>query len=205
MKNKVFEDAVCKIGDSFIQSAIETDTAEKLHEAIRQEQHRKRMKLIRNISSVAACLCLCMCVGFLLFGQNAGHDQLAQVDSPVTEVSSINEMQKYLGFTVPSIQSKTASGYILYAFDNYAQEGEIKYTDGSGFKISRGSGDISGVYGATLIGSANYDSVTVYCYSFMDLRYAVWSCKGYACCYYAADGESDYSTIISGLINMIGK
>lgn len=195
------QDAVGSIGDSLIEDAFEADNARKLRAAVIRDKKRKRTKLVKSFSVIAACLCLCACALVYFIGR--GSDDIVKVSSPVSEVNSIDEMRRCLGFSVPVLENKAVSSYILYSFNNYAQQGKIIYSDGSEFKMARGNGDISGVFGAKAEGSAEYEGVTVYYYSLLDSHYAVWSYNGYACCYYAADGENNFQTVINEIIKLI--
>ena len=203
MKSNKIEDAVGRVDDDIIMSALEIDSAEKLRDATGKERRRKSMRVIRNISAAAACLCVCVLMAFVLTGQSNPNEEPLKVGSPITEVGSAEEMQKYLGFSVPVSEDKEIIKRVIYAHGDYVYMGEIVYGDGTGYKISRGSGDISGIYGAKLDGSVEYESVNVYYYSLLDTHYAIWSHNGYSFCYYLSDSETDFAKSITELINQI--
>lgn len=135
MNQSKIEDAVNNISDRAVSEALDIDSAEKLREAAKPELKRSRMKLIRRVSALAACLCVCICAAALVVHFNKPSEGLVSVSSPVFQVDSAEEMIKYLGFSLPLQSGKTASEFYLYAYDDYAQFGEIVYTDGSKFRM----------------------------------------------------------------------
>ena len=92
-------------------------------------------------------------------------------------------MEKYLGYSVPILKEKTPKSYVVFASDGRAESGKVQYSDGSELKTMRGSADISGIFGAKLLGDINISGVTVHYYSFESTVYSVWSIGGYSYCY----------------------
>lgn len=195
-------EAVSQIDGELIEKAIDTDSAQKLREAVRAEKRRAKLKLIRAIAAAAACLCICVCSAILFFSKDNRQTQPLRVTSPITEVSSVEEMRRYLGFPVVSLPEKTVSAYLIYASDGLAQIGEIVYSDGSEYRVSRGSGDISGIFGAAADGSFICENVTVSCYSMSDTRYAIWESNGFAHSYKTASADADFSSTVGRLVKL---
>lgn len=98
MNQSKIEDAVNNISDRAVSEALDIDSAEKLREAAKPELKRSRMKLIRRVSALAACLCVCICAAALVVHFNKPSEGLVSVSSPVFQVDSAEEMIKYLGF-----------------------------------------------------------------------------------------------------------
>lgn len=74
---------------------------------------------------------------------------LEQITNPITEVYSIEEMKKYLGFNVPLL-NKEVENYFVIGDENYANHARIVYKDETEFNMEKGSKDVSGIYGATI-------------------------------------------------------
>lgn len=99
------------------------------------------------------------------------------------EVSSSAEMEEYLGFTVPILESKEATAYILYASGEYAETGTIVYDDGSSFEITHKEDNASE-------SSYNVESISGVDVHFgweAGHSYAAWTYNGYFCRYYDYD------------------
>ena len=138
------------------------------------------MKKAFKILTIAACVCmLAGCGSVENKGEtNAPKPELVKVVNPLMTVSSVEEMEKYLDFSVPVLE-KEAESYIVLVIDGYPQNGRIRYADGSTFNIKFGSGDVSGIYGGTLEKTEEMDGVTVSYYTYDTIRYALWEQDGF--------------------------
>jgi len=137
---------------------------------------------MRHMKTLSAlCLILLMACAFL-FGCStdapAPHPDKVQVVNPLMQVSSLEEMETYLDFSVP-ILDKDVESYIVLVIDGYPTMGRILYADGGVFSIQYGTGDISGVYGGTLEKEENIGNAHVTYYQYEDTRYAIWECDGF--------------------------
>jgi hypothetical protein len=79
------------------------------------------------------------------FSKAAGTEEKTSAANPMVEYSSMAEMNKELGYTIPVPASlakkKTTAMYLIS--DKTAQ---INYADGSVYRVEKGKGDISGDY-----------------------------------------------------------
>ena len=138
------------------------------------------MKKAFKILTIAACLgMLAGCGSVGNQGETkAPKPELVKVVNPLMTVSSVEEMEKYLDFSVPVLE-KEAESYIVLVIDGYPQNGRIRYADGSTFNIKFGSGDVSGIYGGTLEKTEELDGVMVSYYTYDTTRYALWERDGF--------------------------
>lgn len=155
------------------------------------------MKHIKTLS--ALCLSLLM-AGSLLSGCGTKNDvpdpERVQVFNPMMAVSSVEEMESYLDFSVP-VLDKEVESYIVLVIDGYPTMGRIYYADGSVFSIQYGTGDISGIYGGTLEDTQPIEGVNVSYYTYETTRYALWETGGFT---YSLTGgvtlEEEVTTLI---------
>ena len=147
------------------------------------------MKKAFKILTIAACACMLAGCGSV---ENQGETkapkpELVKVVNPLMTVSSVEEMEKYLDFSVPVLE-KEAESYIVLVIDGYPQNGRIRYADGNTFNMKYGSGDVSGIYGGTLEKTEELDGVTVSYYTYDTTRYALWEQDGFT--YSLTGGEN---------------
>ena len=121
---------------------------------------------------------------------------LVQVVNPMMAVSSAEEMESYLDFTVPVLDKEVAD-YIVLVFNGYPTMGRIYYADDSVFSIQYGTGDISGIYGGTLEKTEPVNGVKVSYYTYEAIRYAMWENGGFT---YSLTGGVDLEDEIETLI-----
>lgn len=194
MNTRKFSEAMSELDNKYINEAI---------------SYKKKLK--RNIwikwGSIAACLCL-LAVGTVVFTQNKSNSdsnnvpqpEIVQVPNPIITVASVEEMEKYLDFTVPIIE-KDVEAYSVIVMDDYPSIGQVNYADGSEFRIQYGSGDISGIYGASLEESKEIDGVKVQYYkytdNYSDMTYAIWEQNNFTFSYiYTDNSKADVETFI---------
>lgn len=174
-------------------------TSEKIYEVIgeideryvkeaKEERKRKRVITKKVWATIAACVCLAVGGGIVL--NNKGFygrqdSEIVQIPNPLHEVSSLEEMEKYLGFTVPTLD-KEAESYIVIDDGDFSSA-RIEYTDGSTFNMAKGTGDISGIYGGTFEKEQEFDNVKVSFYEYRGeentIKYALWENDGFTCSY----------------------
>ena len=146
-------------------------------------------------------LCLLL-MGCSLAPQDASKDRteesgMMQIGNPLQEVASLEELENQLGYTVP-VLDKEITAYIVLAVDDTTSMGCIDYSDGTSFRMQKGSGDISGIYGGTLESDMEIDTVTVSYYTMEDLRYALWEKDGFT---YSLVGGASLENDVQPLIN----
>lgn len=146
---------------------------------------RKVRGCVKIVAAIAACICIAFTSATMIRDPSEGGNLPGNVmiSNPITYVDSYDEMEKYLGYSVPILKEKTPKSYVVFASDGRAESGKVQYSDGSELKTMRGSADISGIFGAKLLGDINISGVTVHYYSFESTVYSVWSIGGYSYCY----------------------
>lgn len=208
MKADKFTEAVGGIDETVVAEAIETDSAKKLDALIRKEKMRKARAIIRSVAAVAACICIAFTTAFVLRkpGGDPDNPGNVMVSNPMTYVDSYDEMEKYLGYSVPELKEKTPESYVIFASNGKVESGKVEYTDGSSLKVMRGSGDISGIFGGKLTGDREILSVTVHYYTFEGYAYSVWTDNGYSYCYTTSSGEgNDVYSVTEKIIYLKGE
>ncbi len=190
MKAIEFSEAMDLLDDRYVSEAL-------------QYQKKRKRRAWAGYCAAAACAGVVLALGISTYQNSTGnkpHPEMVQVANPLVEVSSVEEMESYLDFSVPVLE-KEVQGYIVIVSDGYPTVGQIDYADGSEYRIQYGSGDISGIYGGQLVNSEEVDDVKVcyYTYSGVDAEatYAIWEQDGYTCSYiYTGDGISEIRTLI---------
>lgn len=184
-------------------------THEKLYEVIgdinenyvkeAKETMRERKKINFKVwGTLAACLCLLVCGTFVLnkFHISAPNPEYVQIPNPILEVSSVEEMEKYLDFDV-LVLDKEVKAYNVLVIDGYPRSARIEYADNSTFNMEYGTGDISGIYGGTLDKEETINGVKVSFYHYYsevtseDLKYALWETDGFTYSLSGADNLED--------------
>lgn len=139
----------------------------------------------KAICAMAACVCIICASVFLFnhFGSNKPHPEAVQLPSPILEVNSLEEMEQYLDFKVPTL-SKDVESYVVLVMDDYPTMARIFYTDGSTFSKQHGSGDISGIHGGVFAKTEDVDNVEVNFYTYTNedgivISYAIWESDGF--------------------------
>lgn len=173
MKKEVFYGLLNNIDDNYIQEA--------------KKETRKMIPFrpVKAILAAAACLCIVAAsiFTFRLTGSKQPHPEQVQCPSPLMEVESLGEMERYLDFKIPVLE-KDVETYIVFVNDSYPASGRIFYTDGSVFTVMYGTGDVSGIYGGELVKTETIDAAEVNFYTYTDmegvvLSYANWEKDGF--------------------------
>ncbi|WP_262395044.1 hypothetical protein [Youxingia wuxianensis] len=187
MNSKKFSEAMNEIDDKYVD------------EAIQYKKKKPQKPIWIKWGAMAACLCLVI-IGGVMFTQNnnniAPNPDFVQVPNPIITVSSVSEMEEYLDFEVPTLD-KEIEAYEVLVVDSYPTMGQVRYTDGSEFRILYGSEDISGIHGGSLVETKNIDDIEVKYYEYTDTTYAIWEQKGFSFSYvYTTDGTAEVETFI---------
>ena len=153
---------------------------------------------MKPASSLLLCFGICAA---LLSGCSSGSSARpdpapAQVVNPMVEVSSVEEMEEMLDFSIPMLD-KDVETYIVLVYDGGPQMGRVYYADGSLFSIKYGQEDVSGIYGGTLDCSETVNGVQVDFYHSESTRYARWEKDGFSC---SLTGEDTLRADVSQLI-----
>lgn len=203
MKTINVNELINNIDDSLIEKAISIDDAYKLKKAKEQEKAYKpsSINLFRKISLGLSFACVVV-VGVFILNFNKENNSNIEIPSPITEVSTLAEMEEMLEFSVPIIQSKTVSQYIVLNNDGTYYLGRIIYTDNSEFSIAKSSEDISGIYGSTLLKEITINNINVNIYTMENIKYATWTYNDFSYSYTIGDTD-DLEIIVKEIINKI--
>lgn len=125
-----------------------------------------------------------------LSNDSSSNNDSSKIENPLTEVSSIKKMEKYLGFGVP-ILNKDVNQYFVIGEVDEEKQGRIIYEDGTEFDIARGEKNVSGIYDGELQKTENINEVKVLYYKADNTNYVTWSNNGYSYSFQNPDGEID--------------
>ena len=179
-------DEISNIDSKYVEKALEIDTKEKL---IEERKKEKSLKFNNFFKWGSVCLgCLCVVIVGVLMINNGNKEELMQLPNPLTEVKSISEMKKYLGYNVPLIKDKKVSSYILIGEEKKATHARIVYEDNSSFEMEKGKNkDVSGIYGGELLETRTINNLKVEIYTMENIIYATWSDNDYSYAYSMED------------------
>ena len=185
MNTEKFSEAMGKLDSKYVEEAV--------------HYRAKKPNRWARWGALAACLCI-MAAGGAVLAQNgkpaAPSPSLVEVTSPIITVQSAAEMEEYLDFPVP-VLDKEAASYSVFVTDGYPTMGQVDYADGSAFRVQYGSGDISGIYGGSLVETRELEGVSVHFYAYADTSYAIWEQDGFSFSYeYTGDGAAEVQTLI---------
>ena len=186
MKKIKIVDELSNIDNKYIEKALLIDTKEKFRDEREKEKSMKFNNLFKWGSVCLGCLCLVL-VGLFTF--NNGNSKLMQIANPLTELKSKEEMTKYLGYEVPTIENKKISNYIVIGEGKYAEHGRIIYKDNSSFEMEKGTNkDVSGIYGGKFVKKETINNNEVSIYTMENIIYATWSDAKYSYSYSIENG-----------------
>lgn len=191
MKKIRLIDEISNIDTRYIERTIEIDSKEKLINERKKEKVMKMNNLLKWGSVCLGCLCIAI-VGVFTFNtkNDGGNNALIQIANPLTEVESVEEMSKYLGYNVPIIKNKEVSSYVVIGEDKYAEHARIVYKDNSQFEMEKGTNkDVSGIHGGKLKQKETINNYEVSMYTMEDILYATWSDSNYSYSYSIGSGN----------------
>ena len=144
---------------------------------------------IKNKRAVSAFLFLLIICTLLFCGCEKGepNPEFVQVVNPIMEVNSLEEMEEYLDFPVPAL-NKEVESYIVLVIDGYPTQARIRYQDGMNFDMKFGNGDVSGIYGGSLVKEEVINGTKVSFMRYEDINYAIWEKDGFT--YSLSGGEN---------------
>lgn len=173
MTNETFYKVIGNIDEKYIEEA-------------KKPMKKNKIVNFKTWGALAACLCMVF-LGTTMFHNlsvSKPNPEYVQIPSPILEVSSVEEMEKYLDFDVP-VLDKDVKAYIVMVIDGYPRSARIEYEDSSTFNMEYGTGDISGIYGGTFDREETINGVKVHFYHYRseatgdDFRYALWETDGF--------------------------
>ena len=147
---------------------------------------------------------ICIVIAFILLGamiclymfqdkgqvQDDASEEFVTIENPISEVSSLEEMKKYLGFDVPVIEGKEIKSYIVIGEDKKATHARIIYIDESSFDMEKVKDkDVSGIYGGKLSKIEKVGDKEVSLYTMEDIKYGIWSDSEYSYSYSILKGK----------------
>ena len=107
--------------------------------------------------------------------------------NPLTEVSTKQELEEMVGFSVPTIEEKEIITYIAIGNTGSKEHARILYQDGSEFDMKKGKvkdqEEISGIYGAEKKDSEKIKETKVDFYTYEETTFAVWNDEDYTYSY----------------------
>ena len=158
----------------------------------------KKACSIKNKFAVIILLCLVIVSAFILGGceSDKPNPEFVQVVNPLMQVNSVEEMEEYLDFSVP-VLDKEVENYIVLVIDGYPTQARIRYHDGGSFDMKHGSGDVSGIYGGSLVKEENINGTKVSFMNYEDINYAIWEKDGFT---YSLSGNDDLNESVKALI-----
>lgn len=124
---------------------------------------------------VCIALILCSCQN----NENDAAPVQAQVANPIVTYRSIADMNQVLPFPMAEIENPAPYQAYSYAVID-GEMGQITYHDGEEqmvLRITTGTGDISGIYGAEWKNTASIRKIDVEFWQYDDYLYALW-CTG---------------------------
>ena len=176
MTNENLYKAIGDIDDSYIMGAKKTMKV-------------KSKRSYKIWGTIAACFCL-VAFGAAMINYNANlptkpQPKLVQVANPLMEVNSVDEMEKYLDFKVPTLNKEVEVYIVIVDENNYPKTARIEYKDGSTFNMEYGSKDVSGILGGTLEKTEEINKADVKFYTYTDdgsneVEYAIWEKDGFS-------------------------
>ena len=176
MTNEDLYKAIGDIDDSYIMGAKKTMKV-------------KSKRSYKIWGTIAACFCL-VAFGAAMVNYNANlptkpQPKLVQVANPLMEVNSVDEMEKYLDFKVPTLNKEVEVYIVIVDENNYPKTARIEYKDGSTFNMEYGSKDVSGILGGTLEKTEEINKADVKFYTYTDdgsneVEYAIWEKDGFS-------------------------
>ena len=114
-------------------------------------------------------------------------EEETEIINPLTEVSTKQELEDMVGFSVPTIEEKEIITYIAIGNTGSKDQARILYQDGSEFDMKKGKvkdqEEISGIYGAEKKDSEKIEETKVDFYTYEETTFAVWSDEDYTYSY----------------------
>lgn len=201
-KYKMLEE-INKIDDEMLSKTLSIDTSLKLKEEIKREKIRNRKNVFKYFSLLATCSCLFI-IGVFMFINKKDNNEIVQIPSPITEVTSISDMKLYLGYDVPLLKNKNVKSYLVIDEGDNKKLGRIIYDDESVFSISEVDDNVSGIYGATFEKESTINDILVKYYTMENIKYASWQYRNK---YYAfsTNHNNDLEKNVKELITQIRK
>jgi len=199
LKKNNLIDELQNIDDETIDKVLKIKNKDDLRKEQMKEKSKKNLKWF-GILVPALCLIL---VG--VFAINSfNKDERVKIASPLTEVNSLSEMKKYLGFEVPVLKTKAIKSYIVIGdvSEKYAYHGRIVYEDGSGFEIEKSDSDVSGIYGGEKEKEQDINNIHVTIYTYEDVRYAVWTHKGFSYSYSSSVNDNNFADDLESIVSL---
>ena len=141
----------------------------------------------RLIIIIVFCVCMMFAAIAMFIGGGKQQDSTKkakrlEIPNPLTEVKSLSEMNKYLGYTIP-VMNKKVEKYIVIGEGKYATHARIIYEDQSEFDMEKGSDDVSGIYGASIIEEKEIKKIKVTFHKKDETRYITYTTDMYSYSY----------------------
>jgi hypothetical protein len=195
-------DEMNELDNKLLDRTINIDTEEKLNLAKKEE---KKEFFKNNIKYLfAGCACTCAFIfGVIMLTRNGDKniEILQEKDSvkivnPINEVTSVDEIEKNIGLSVPLLEKEVDSYLVIDENDD--KIGRILYSDSSVFSIGR-KNKVSGMFGGTLTRIVVINNIKVELYDLDGIKYAEWN-NGDIFYSYTASSEENIEKTIEKLV-----
>ncbi len=202
MKKYKLLDEMNELDNKLLDRTINIDTEEKLNLAKKEE---KKEFFKNNIKYLfAGCACTCAFIfGVIMLTRNGDKniEILQEKDSvkivnPINEVTSVDEIEKNIGLSVPLLEKEVDSYLVIDENDD--KIGRILYSDSSVFSIGR-KNKVSGMFGGTLTRIVVINNIKVELYDLDGIKYAEWN-NGDIFYSYTASSEENIEKTIEKLV-----
>lgn len=196
MKNIKLLEILGMLDDEMTQKAIETNDAQKLKELKLLEKRKKNSTLIKYMSVFVSSLAV-LIVGVIMINNTKidkgmiGENNGVQISNPISEVTSIQELESYIGISLEKYQLKEVETMTKFNDDEMIQ---IYYKDGTSIRISKKQNDDnSGISGSMVESDEIINNVEVKIRKLADnvskCVYATWNDRKYSYTYYSSEAE----------------
>ena len=137
---------------------------------------------MKKVIGIIVCVILLIAIIAVVNMEHNGgsnSNELVKIANPLTEVASLEEMQKYFDVQIPAL-NKDVDAYIVIGIWENAEHARIKYSDNTSFEMQLGKDeDASGIYGGKLDREMQLNNVDVKFFTYEGpeetINYANWS------------------------------
>ena len=118
-----------------------------------------------------------------------------EVVNPLVELTSKEDLEKTVGFEVPTIEEKEIISYIAIGQDENKKHARVLYQDGSELDMIEGiikdQEEISGIYGAEETETIKMEHYTIKVYEYEETIYGIWRDADYTYSYSMQNAHID--------------
>lgn len=197
MKNIKLLEILGMIDDEIVQKSIETNDAKKLKELKLLERKKKNSILVKYMSVFASSLAV-LVIGIIMINHNEIDKNMidgnsgVQISNPISEVSSVQELESYIGISLKRYQIKEIETMTKFNNEKIVQ---IYYEDETSLRISEGKNvDNSGITGSEIESNEIINGIEVKISKLEDNAsksiFATWNDEKHSYTYYSNETEN---------------